>query len=326
MNDQNFDTTGDDSPDTTSTGDAPEADSIPTETRPLGFWLRAVDALLTREFDAVFTEEGVTRRDWMLLNALSGDVDPGLADRLARRPKRLRTLEKRGWAEEQGDGTWMLTDEGRAARERLSGLVDGIRRRVADSVTPEDLATTLASLEAIARELGGDDITSARGFGRGRFAGPRSDDEPDFGRGFRPGFGPGFGPGFRGGFGPRGGFGFGPRGGFGPFGPGFRPGPGFDPRRAWAQGWDDEDGCHGHGHGAHHGEHAHGRHHHEHGGHEHGGHRHGSHHGWHHDEHGHEHGHDRRGHGKGRRDPRHAEQAYERGFDAGYSRAAAERA
>ena len=88
----------------------------------------------------------------------------------------------------------MLTDEGRAAKERLGAIVEGIRSRVAGAVTPDDFATTLASLEAIARELGWDENARM----------PRA----GFGRGFRPGFG--FDPGFR----P--GWGFGPGSGFGP--------------------------------------------------------------------------------------------------------------
>ena len=137
-------------------GDAREG--APTDRRPLGYWLRAVDGLLTREFAAAFDGAGVTRRDWMLLNALSGDVElPAFAERFARKGKRLRGLEERGWVEESGDGTWVLTDEGRAAKERLGAIVDGIRSRVAGAVSPEDFATTLASLEAIARELGWDE-------------------------------------------------------------------------------------------------------------------------------------------------------------------------
>ena len=129
----------------------------------------------------------------MLLNAVSGDVDaPGFAERLARKGKRLRGLEERGWVEEAGDGTWTLTDEGRAAKERLGAVVDGIRSRVAGAVSPEDFATTLASLEAIARELGWDENEGGwagfgRGFGRGR----------GLGRGFGPRLRPGFGPGLR---------------------------------------------------------------------------------------------------------------------------------
>ena len=105
--------------------------------RPLGFWLRTVDALISREFAAAFDGEGATRRDWMLLNAVSGDVNaPGFAERAARKGgKHLRGLEQRGWVEESGDGTWVLTEEGDAAKERLGGIVDdplaGFRRRIA---------------------------------------------------------------------------------------------------------------------------------------------------------------------------------------------------
>lgn len=185
--------------------------------RPLGYWLRVVDGLISAEFATAFASEGVDRRDWMLLSALAGDVDvPPFAAKLARRGKRLRRLEDRGWAHEESDGSWTLTDDGREAKERLGAIVNGVRERVAGAVSPEDFATTIASLEAIAHELGGDEPDARawrhrRGFGRG------------FGRRGAPG---GFGPGpfGRGGFGPGA---FGP----GPFdehegpGRGFQPGP-----------------------------------------------------------------------------------------------------
>jgi len=156
------------SPEPEGTPDSAE-ERIPTDRRPLGFWLRAVDALISREFDTAFADEGVTRRDWMLLNALARTVDaPESGQWLARKGKHLRGLEKRGWADETGDGTWVLTDEGRAALERLGGVVDGIRRRIADTVAPEDFATTLASLESIARELGWDESTAPTRGGCGR--------------------------------------------------------------------------------------------------------------------------------------------------------------
>lgn len=176
--------------------DAADA-GVPTERRPLGFWLRTVDSLLSREFAEAFQDAGIDRRDWMLLNALSGEVElPAFAERFVRRGKRLRRLEERGWAVENGDGAWALTDEGRAARDELSEVVDGIRSRVAGAVSPEEYATTMASLEAIARELGWEE---GRRMPRGGF-------------GRRGGFGPGFGP--------RGGSGHG-----GGFGPGFAPDP-----------------------------------------------------------------------------------------------------
>lgn len=166
--------------------------------RPLGFWLRVVDGLLAREFAASLDDADVSRRDWMLLNAVDGSVDaPWLAERLARKSGRVRRLADRGWIVET-DGIWSLTDEGRAEKERLAGLVDGMRERVSGAVSPEDYATTVASLEAIARELGWDESAHA---GRGR--------------GFGPGFRPEFGPGLRG-FGRGSERGLDPRRGFGP--------------------------------------------------------------------------------------------------------------
>ncbi|MCT9819593.1 hypothetical protein N3K63_04755 [Microbacterium sp. W1N] len=174
----------------------------PRPDRPLGFWLRTVDHLLTAEFATTLEAEGVERRDWMLLSALSGDiVDERLTALLARKGKRLQRLEERGWVAQRGDGTWHLTDEGAAAHQRLGDIVAGIRTRVAGAVSPEDFATTLASLEAIARELGWDE-SQPLPRGRGRF-GRRGFGGPGFGG---PGFGgfSGFGhPGMRHGFGPR---------------------------------------------------------------------------------------------------------------------------
>lgn len=276
-----------------------ESTDTPRTERPLGYWLRTVDALITGAFAEALHAEGVSRRDWMVLNVLSGDVDaPGLSERLARKGKRLRSLEDRGWVLEQGDGTWVLTDLGRAEKERIGAVVDGIRSRVTGAIGDDAYTQLTSSLEAIARELGWDESAAAeRGFGR-----------PGFGRGFgRPPFGaPGFGP-FGPGFGPFG-PGFGPRPdghldpalryGFGPnrhrgFGPG-RPGRpaerGDEPMRGRGPQAGDDEGCHGHRHPE------------------------GDHHG--HPHHDGGHGHRGGGHGGGRR----AQEAYERGFDAGFAR------
>ncbi len=204
----------------------PQDDGSPT--RPLGFWLRAIDGLLTREFADAFAQEDIGRREWMILNVLDGSVDaPHLSERI-QRGKKLRPLIDRGWVEE-ADGAWRLTDAGREAKARLGVVVDGIRARVAGAVEPEAFATTLASLEAIARELGWDE-TQPMSFGPRGHRGHRP------GRGFGPRFGRGVGPGR---FGPGGEYapheGEGNDGGFGPggFGRGFGPhrfGPGFGPR------------------------------------------------------------------------------------------------
>ncbi|MGV9194018.1 MarR family winged helix-turn-helix transcriptional regulator [Microbacterium sp. MC2] len=289
-----------------------ENTDFPTSSsRPLGYWLRAVDLLIEREFAQAFADEGVSRRDWRILSVLAGDVEaPELLERIQN--KKLRRLVERGWVTET-EGEWVLTDEGRAATERLGELVAGIRARVSGSVPDEDVATTLRTLEAIARELGWTEETAARGFGPGRRGG-FGRGRGGFGRGRRGAFGrPCFGPGdFRAGFGR--GFGSGDDAdGFGHrFGPGFGlaygrsfgsegdgggfgDGDSFGPRHPFfARGsYGPGHGCYGEHDGhAHHGHHAHTHGHRGHGG----------------------------GHRRGGRDHNAAQRAYERGFDAGFTR------
>lgn len=127
----------------------------PAGERSLGYWLRAADALISRDAAERFAAEGATRRDLRILTALSEttEMPERLRERLERGGKRLSALAKRGWIE-RVDGAWRLTDAGDAARDRLAALTQQTRDRAAGAVSAEDLDVTLASLEAIAREYG----------------------------------------------------------------------------------------------------------------------------------------------------------------------------
>lgn len=128
--------------------------SVPTSPRPLGLWLRVIDRSLDEAMRELFAAEGLTRRDWRRLNLVAGTVsDPRMSERLASRPERVQPLVDRGWVEGE-PGAWRLTESGEAARAALHERVSSLRARVAGAVSPEDFATTIASLEAIARELG----------------------------------------------------------------------------------------------------------------------------------------------------------------------------
>ncbi len=47
-------------------------DNTHTDSPPIGYWITAVDRLLAAEFATAFEREGVTRRDWRLLNVIDG--------------------------------------------------------------------------------------------------------------------------------------------------------------------------------------------------------------------------------------------------------------
>ncbi len=128
--------------------------------RPFGYWLKAVDRLMAQEFATAFAAEGATRRDWRLLNVVDGSAP----SRRPLNPHKLHDLVDRGWVEADGDG-WTLTGEGRAAKERLGAAVDSIRAKVAGAVSDEEMATTLAALEKIARAFDWDEETPLPGSG-----------------------------------------------------------------------------------------------------------------------------------------------------------------
>jgi len=153
-----------------------------SQDRPLGYWLKAADRLMAAEFAAAFAESGVTRRDWRMLNIVDGtaEADRPLSDR------KLAPLADRGWIARSGAG-WELTEEGRTAKERLDAVVDGIRNKAADAVSPDDYDTTLATLRRIAEAYGWEEGAelprrAGRGHGRGRRGAER---EFGHGRGHR---------------------------------------------------------------------------------------------------------------------------------------------
>lgn len=122
--------------------------------RPIGYWLRVVDRELDDAMLELFADEGITRRDWRRLNVIAGTVDDArLRGKIAAHPERLAPLVERGWVTDE-PGAPRLTEEGEASYAALLERVTALRSRVAGAVTPEDFQTTLASLEAIARELG----------------------------------------------------------------------------------------------------------------------------------------------------------------------------
>src|SRR5690554_3584501 len=77
--------------------------------RPFGYWITAVDRLLRTEFATVFADEGITRRDWRMLNRIDGTFGaPEASDRPLRARKLHRLLEL-GWVERSKEG-WTLTE------------------------------------------------------------------------------------------------------------------------------------------------------------------------------------------------------------------------
>lgn len=132
--------------------------------RPIGFWLKLVDRLIDEHFVEVLEEHGVTRRQWQLLNVLSAGEAPVAQLDAAVEPyldgsddgsaaEHLTELIESGWVDATPGG-YELTERGSTAFTRLSDVVDQVRSTLAGDIAEDEYATTLRTLEAMARNLG----------------------------------------------------------------------------------------------------------------------------------------------------------------------------
>jgi DNA-binding MarR family transcriptional regulator len=134
-----------------------------TGSRPIGFWLRLVDRLLEERFAAVLEEHGITRGQWQLLNVVSHGSATGEELERAVAPfttadgtpvsAQLAELIESGWVEVSGT-EHRLTKRGEIAHERLAEVIGELRTHSTDGISAEDYASTLGTLERMARNLG----------------------------------------------------------------------------------------------------------------------------------------------------------------------------
>ncbi|MEU8616880.1 hypothetical protein [Streptomyces sp. NPDC048623] len=131
--------------------------------RPLGYWLKHIDGAIDSAMARLFAAEGLTRRDWQVLNTVSHgpvplpDLDTALAPFLSPadptvRP-RVDALTARGWASLTPDGTVTLTAEGRAAHGRVSTQVGTLRAQVTACLSPEEFGTLMTLLRRVGEHL-----------------------------------------------------------------------------------------------------------------------------------------------------------------------------
>lgn len=141
------------------------------ENRPLGFWLKLVDSLISEQFTGSLEEHGVTRKQWQLLNVLSrgpatgGELtaalspffgEPPAADEPTSPSEHLAELVESGWVNEEGH-TFSLTERGATSLDRLSEIVDTMREESSSGISAADYAATISSLRKMAENLGWQD-------------------------------------------------------------------------------------------------------------------------------------------------------------------------
>ncbi|MFO7303747.1 MAG: MarR family transcriptional regulator [Acidobacteriota bacterium] len=131
--------------------------------RPIGYWLKAADEAITACVDAVHRAEGITRRDWQVLNTIfeAGRLSPDrILDTLRMFLDRggldavLDALRSRGWIHEEADGEVGLTETGRQAHARILARQQEVRQRLMQGISAEEYTTVLRVLKQIVANLG----------------------------------------------------------------------------------------------------------------------------------------------------------------------------
>jgi DNA-binding MarR family transcriptional regulator len=131
--------------------------------KPIGYWLKELDRLIEDTLDRALADEGVTRRDWQVLNALA--PEPASRETVIEQLRPFCGVEAgdpvtvldgligRGWALRDASDRYALSPEGNAAREALLEKVKSLRAAIADGITPEQYNTTIDTLGRMAQNL-----------------------------------------------------------------------------------------------------------------------------------------------------------------------------
>ena len=134
--------------------------AVPTDGRPIGFWLKLVDRLIDTRLEASLG--GLSRRHWQVLNvARQGRASQSEIDARVRpfigsegtTVQEVADLLQRGWLI-SGTATLELTELGTSELARLLELVSADRTTLMIGIAPEEYASTVSVLERMARNLG----------------------------------------------------------------------------------------------------------------------------------------------------------------------------
>lgn len=121
------------------------------ERRPIGWWLKTADARIDQAFEDVFKGQSITRRDWQVLESVSGArvLESELLHKLeafAGAQDAVDELRRRGLLADGAEGVLTLTDAGRVAHGRATASVASVRSAVSAALPGENYATLLRLL------------------------------------------------------------------------------------------------------------------------------------------------------------------------------------
>jgi len=134
--------------------------------KPIGYWLKHADNVITEHIDRVLSENGFTRPRWQVLNIVyqEGTITrSGVFDTMqtfidARQlDEIIEGFVEQGWLVKHGEGDGAqltLTEAGKAQRETIFKLQSEVRKRAMQGITEREYATVIDVLERMVSNLG----------------------------------------------------------------------------------------------------------------------------------------------------------------------------
>ena len=129
--------------------------------RPIGYWIKQLDASLETQFDSALARLHLTRRQWHVLTALNaGPATPAevgdvlrpfnSADGAAARERDMAALVREKLVVLL-DGRLILTEAGSALHARATALVEATRRELTAGIGADEYAMAVSVLERMSR-------------------------------------------------------------------------------------------------------------------------------------------------------------------------------
>jgi hypothetical protein len=134
-----------------------------TETRPIGYWLKQLDRLIDAEFDAVYSEQQVSRRQWQVLNILHRKPANEREIKDALRPfwtedgvtqaEVVAELVRRQWIEGDNSGRHRISVAGQISHAAIAAKVELVRRKVVFGLSQAEYDTLIDTLRRMSANL-----------------------------------------------------------------------------------------------------------------------------------------------------------------------------
>ena len=136
-----------------------------TKHKPIGYWLKHADEVITEHVDRVLSDNGFTRSRWQVLNIIyqaGTTTRSGVFDAMqtfidiCQLDEIIDGFMEEGWLVKHGEGNraqLTLTAAGKAKRGSIFELQRDVRRRAMRGITEGEYATVIDVLERMVRNL-----------------------------------------------------------------------------------------------------------------------------------------------------------------------------